>query len=509
MDIKTNKNPFNSKKTFYYLSNILTVVSLVLIAFSGSAIYFLTPYNTPEWIFFTFLSSMGVFTLCVAYLSSIGGNHNNHDKNGMNNVDSTQNIKNIKEVEDLTQKLKTMEEQSKYFTDLKTAMLNIMEDLDLEKKNLGIEKTKDEAILASMGEGLIATNSHGSIELVNKAAADMLDYSIKEFDGKRFTDIIKVIDEKGEAVVFEKTPINTSLVTGRKFTGDNFTYYRKDGKGISVGVTVSPIFLNDKIIGAIEVFRDVTREKQVDKMKTEFISLASHQLRTPLSAMKWFLEMLLHGDAGTMTTEQTEMITNVNLSNERMIALVNSLLNISRIESGRIIIEPTPTDLGALVKDVVDELKQKIEERRHSVVVSMNPNIPKINIDPKLVRHVYMNLLTNAIKYTPKGGEIIVMISRKDNEVISQVSDNGYGIPANEHSKIFQKFYRAENVIKIETEGTGLGLYLAKAIVESSGGKIWFESEKDKGTTFWFSLPEGGSAAKKGEVSLDTSRSIN
>jgi signal transduction histidine kinase len=375
--------------------------------------------------------------------------------------------------------------------------------LNQKVEELGQAKAKDDAILDSIGDGLLVTDSGGYVLLINDVATDLLKVDKNSVYGKKLETLYTLYDEANQPIASENRPVRVALKQGKKISQE-VTVMDSDNHKIALGVTATPVIQHDQIIGSIEIIRDITKEKEVDRMKTEFISLASHQLRTPLSAIKWFSEMLLSGDAGKLNDDQTEFAQNVVDSTARMIDLVNSLLNISRIESGRIMIDPKPTDLSQLVHGIVNDLKAKIEERQQTLVVSVHKELPKVNLDARLIGQVYLNLLTNGIKYTPKGGEISVFVSRKGEELVSQVSDNGYGIPKAEQAKMFQKFFRATNVSKIETDGTGLGMYLIKAIIESSGGKIWFESEEGKGTTFWFSLPMSGMKAKQGEVTIDS-----
>jgi len=381
----------------------------------------------------------------------------------------------------------------------------ILRNAEKLQEELKEERDIAKAIVASMGEGLLVLDTDYKIKLINPAAEKLLETSVKEAIGQKWAEFGRAyignkpipFNKRSAVISLKKNSVKITTIT------DDHYYVTRSGRKFPVIAITAPLIHNNRAIGIVKVFRDASHEKDVDRMKTEFISLASHQLRTPLSAIKWFTELLADPKSGPMTTDQKEYTKNIDSSTERMIDLVNSLLNISRIESGRIIVEPKPTDLLKLVKEVVIQLKKKIETKKIKLIISTHDRLPAINIDPKLVSHVYMNLIDNAIKYTPEGGEITVFISKKDREIISQVSDNGFGIPKSEQNKVFQKFFRASNIVTHITEGTGLGLYLVKAVVESSGGKIWCKSEENKGTTFWFSFPLSGMQAKKGEVSLD------
>ncbi|HYH75537.1 MAG TPA: ATP-binding protein [Candidatus Saccharimonadales bacterium] len=366
-------------------------------------------------------------------------------------------------------------------------------------------RARDEAILAGMGEGLIALDKDGQVELVNVTAAELFGIPRDKLFGRPLAELLDGLRDEKDVAIDDRWRPETLAMTNQETVNGTYLYhrYQTDGERISVGITAAPIFSSGALAGVVLVVRDITKEKEIDRMKTEFISLASHQLRTPLSAIKWFSKMLINGDAGKLNDDQTEFATNISDSTERMIELVNSLLNISRIESGRIIVDPHPTDLKQLVSGIVQDLQGKTQEKYQELVISVNDDLPEINLDTHLIGQVYLNLLTNAIKYTASGGKIMVFISRKDDQVITQIADNGVGIPADQQDKIFDKFFRASNVASLETDGTGLGLYLVRAIVESSGGKIWFKSAQGQGTTFWFTLPMAGMESKEGEVVLD------
>ena len=275
----------------------------------------------------------------------------------------------------------------------------------------------------------------------------------------------------------------------KPFWGE-ITNKRKSGEQYEAEINVSPIFDDSgKLLFFVGIERDLSKIKAVEHMKTEFISLASHQLRTPLSAVKWFGKMLRDGEAGKLTPAQTEYVDNINQSNEREIKLVNALLNVSRIESGKILLVPKLTNLSTLVMNSVTDFKIETEKAGEKITVVIDKKIPEINIDEDLIRHVYTNVISNAIRYSKKNGKIMIKVYLSKKYVMTEVKDNGIGVPKGEQKRVFDKFFRASNALKKETDGNGLGLYLSKTIVESSGGKIGFRSSEGRGSTFWFSLP--------------------
>jgi signal transduction histidine kinase len=299
-------------------------------------------------------------------------------------------------------------------------------------------------------------------------------------------------DVYGTEVSF-KERILTQVLAGQKFVADltnPFYYIRKNKSRFPASSIVAPVIFNKKIVGAVEVFRDITKEKEIDKAKTEFVSLASHQLRTPLSTVNWYSEMLLTGDVGEVTPEQKKYLEEIYNGNQRMVDLVNTLLDVSRIELGTLVIESKPTDIVKLTQSVINEQSPQIKEKKIKLATSFENDIPLIKSDPKLLRMVIQNLLSNAVKYTPEKGKVGISLSLSDRKnVLLKLSDNGYGIPKNQQDKIFTKLFRADNVIGKDTEGTGLGLYIAKSIVEQAGGRLWFESVENRGTIFYATLP--------------------
>lgn len=249
--------------------------------------------------------------------------------------------------------------------------------------------------------------------------------------------------------------------------------------------------MSKKIKNTEEKLReDIERIKEVDRMKSEFVSLAAHQLRTPLSAIKWSLKMAIDGDLGKLTPEQKTFLLQTYQSNERMINLVNDFLNVVRIEEGRFGYNFSLSQLEDLIDVVVRDFINMLKEKKIKFTFNKpNPPLPKTMMDSSKMSLAIQNLIDNAIKYTPKEGNVTIDIKQNKMYLEVSIKDSGVGIPKEQQDNIFTKFFRGNNVIKMQTVGTGLGLFIAKNIIEKHGGKIWFESKEKQGTTFYFTIP--------------------
>lgn len=234
-----------------------------------------------------------------------------------------------------------------------------------------------------------------------------------------------------------------------------------------------------------------TNEKLValDEAKDEFISMASHQLRTPLTSIKGYLSMLQEGDAGELNEQQHNFVDQAFLSSQRMVYLIADLLNVSRLKTGKFVIEAKPTYLPDVVEGEIKQLAETAKARDLEMVFNKPTDFPMMNLDETKIRQVIMNFADNAVYYTPNGGKITIQLKADENNVIYSVTDTGIGVPKSEQHKLFTKFYRAGNARKARPDGTGLGLFMAKKVVVAQGGAIIFKTQEGKGSTFGFSFP--------------------
>lgn len=234
-----------------------------------------------------------------------------------------------------------------------------------------------------------------------------------------------------------------------------------------------------------------TSEKvNIENLQSDFVTLASHQLRTPLSAIKWYTEMLIAQRTGRLSGKQLEYLHEIYRSNERAINLVNDLLDVSRIQEGHIQLELRPTKIEKVVEEIIDNFNTLIKASRVSINFEIiNGPLPAVETDQEKLKRIIINLLSNSIKYTPADGQIRIAVQNNKNHLTISVSDTGIGIPKADQRKVFEKFFRSPSVIKLAPDGTGLGLFIAKSLIEAMSGKISFKSQEGKGTTFSFTLP--------------------
>lgn len=426
--------------------------------------------------------------------------------------DTTDRIESEKNLRRAYDKLENLiQERTRELEKANKMLEHNLAEFEFAKETAEHEQAKAEAILTSIGEGLVVTDTKDQVILINRTAERLLGHRSEQVLGRSVAQTLRIQDEAGERPPKERRPLYWAG-QGRSFSvslSDNCYFTRADGSRFPVSVVASPVILNNKIRGKVVAFRDISREKEIERAKSEFISLASHQLRTPLSTVNWYVETILTGeDKGLIKDHQRDQkyLKRVWQANKRMIRLVNDLLNVSRLELGTFEINLSKVNFKKIVQNVLRELKPHIQEKNLRVEESYRPNLPKFKLDERIVRIIFENLISNAVKYTPEGGTVSVYIDQErrktsnrkkfPNRVLIRVADNGCGIPKDQQKKTFTKFFRAENARGIDSDGTGLGLYIAKSLVGLLKGNIWFTSKLNRGTTFCVAIPLTEGAVK-------------
>ncbi len=383
------------------------------------------------------------------------------------------------------------------------ALLSILEDVVQDNEVLEKEQQNFQALIESLHDGVVVFGTNLKITLVNQVFLQMCGMHREEIT---ITTVADVFSQKRFA-----ERLHEVVVEGKRVVGEVW-----EVKGQIYQASIAPIkAAGVQIVGAALVLHDITHLKEVDRMKTEFVSLASHQLRTPLTAIKLYLEMLVKGYGGDLSEKQSEYLNKVELSTERMIRLVGDLLNVSRLEGGQLIIEPRVIDVPHFVQQIVDEVGAALLKSACKVQLDVKKlTQTKMPVDELLFSQIIRNLLANAFTYKSPDRACKVRLSlreRKSSRRVAKpdlfelvVEDNGIGIPEKAQAHVFEKLFRADNAKKISADGTGLGLYVCKMILDAAGGSIRFDSEVGKGTKFYVTLPLKGMSAKKGTKYLST-----
>lgn len=343
-----------------------------------------------------------------------------------------------------------------------------------------------DVLFSSMGQGAIVIDEFGDIARVNEIALEILGYTRKDLLGKWYPETILAEDSDGNVIPTIERPVFEAFLSEKPIF--KRVYFRKkDGERVAVALTVSPVILDDKPIGTIELFRDINHELKLEQAKDEFISIASHQLRTPATVVKQYLGMILGGFAQTKIA-QNKMIATAYEHNERQLRIINDLLKVANADANNIDVFRKETDLVKLVKNIISSQKNDYKKKKMKLVFLSQLSSFNCSVDPLHIQMVIENLVTNAKKYSLEGSTVKVSIVVKEKHAEISVTDQGIGISAKDVTKLFKKFSRVQNPAHT-VDGSGLGLYWAKKLVELHGGKIKVSSKLGVGSTFAVVLP--------------------
>jgi PAS domain S-box-containing protein len=385
------------------------------------------------------------------------------------------------------------EEELQALTDLCRLAEEELADIELTRLlKLTIEsQARVRAVMDATSEGILLIGRDGVMAYHNRRFLDLFGFEAEQIDGRHLASlegpINRIFDEPDE--------FRRSILRAARRPGEDTRFLTKQyyPQVRDLEVNTAPVTdRQDRDLGRLHAFRDVTRERELDRMKDEFVSLVSHELRTPLTSIKGYVDLLIDGDAGEVTEEQKEFLDIVKNNSDRLVLLVNDLLDVSRIEAGRVNLRLQPVDLAGSIHEVATSLRPLMEQKRQSLKLELPADLPQVRADRDRVAQIVTNLLSNAHKYTLEGGAVTVRAQAREDRVQVEVSDTGVGMTADERDKLFTKFFRAQNPATQNISGTGLGLNIVKSLVEKQGGRIWVTSEPMKGSTFIFTIPADG-----------------
>lgn len=343
-----------------------------------------------------------------------------------------------------------------------------------------------EAVFRFTEEGIVIFDRTGNIVGFNPASTEITGFGAAEVIGKPFGKILKTISQSSPG----PNPLTRVLTDGVTITKSEQLIENRGGGRVWTEISYSPIFDDaGRVTSGLAIIRDTTRDREIEEIKSDFISIVSHELRTPLTAIKGFLSMTLKQDFGSLSEKQYHYLSRVYQSNQRMINLVEDLMDVTYIESGKINLNIGPVAMESIISEVVSELAAKGAANQIMINVRRRQRLPLVLADETRLHQIVLNLVDNAIKYSMPGTEVNVDFRIEGDDLITTVSDHGVGISKGQVDRLFTKFGRIFNPLSIQAGGTGLGLYIVKNLVESHNGRIWATSQEGKGSKFHFSLP--------------------
>ena len=373
----------------------------------------------------------------------------------------------------------------------------------LENKLSAVE-SKSDVVINAIDDGVLAISKDGNIELINPSAQQIIGWDQGDALGLNWKSVLKLVTSDGKDVEDLENPIAQSLSKNQPTHNDKLFLLTSSEKRILVSIVSSPVGTDGE--GVIVVFRDITKEKAEEREQAEFISTASHEMRTPVASIEGYLGLALNPATAHIDEKARDFITKAHESAQHLGRLFQDLLDISKVEDGRMKNNPKIINVNEFLKDIFDGLATKANEKQLNYIFmpdiidegkekSLQP-IFYANIDPDHFREVVSNLIENAIKYTPSG-EVVVNITGDDKQISVSVKDSGIGIPAEDIPHLFQKFYRVDNSDTREIGGTGLGLYLSRRLAEAMSGNLRVESKYKEGSTFYLEIPRMSSSDAK------------